>query len=521
MTIGGTLTNTGSVVIGNSSLSASSTLTVSGLTNLGTINLWGNESSQTTEQATFDDKGAAPTTWTGKVYIHGDLLFEFASGGISSIAAGAEIQIDGKLARYSIGAGTTNSALDSLSSNYGVFDEEGDWSTGPGGATVTTSVAFTNYDDFYLDYYSSDGASSFTDTKLFTNDDFVQIGNGSLSANTTLTVGSLVNNGEILVDLQNTGGVGQPLAAMDVGSAAPAAEAGYLRLIGNSVIDFASGTINFIGHTGEIELDGGAASIESGSNGANSALATLSSNAGTLLLRGDNGFGAGVTLAPTTGMNNTGTLEVDYYGGDGGSAYTLSGALVNSGTTYIGNGSLAANTTVSATSLINTGSLTLQGSTASGATTQAKLAISGAAAATVTNFIRVGGDANLSFGTGTGLTYITYGGWLELDGSQANISANGGGQNSGVAHLASNAGTLVLRGDLGLGSGGVTVTTAAGFTNSGTLEIDYYGGDGGSNVTFGGTLLNNKGTIYIGNASLAAATTVQTTFLSNQGNVTI
>ncbi len=522
MTIGGTLTNTGSVTVGNSSLSASSTLTVSGLNNLGAIDLWGDEKLGTTEQATFNDKGAAPTTWTGKVYIHGDSLFEFASGGIASIGNGAEIQIDGAQARYSIGAGTTNSALDSLSSNYGVFDEEGDWSTGPGGATVTTSVAFTNYDDFYLDYYNADGASSFTDTKLFTNDDFVQIGNGSLSANTTLTVGSLVNNGEILVDSQVTGGVSQPLAAVDVSSAAPSVEAGYLRLIGNSLIDFASGTINSIAYNGEIDLEGGAASIESGTKGSNSALATLSSNAGTLLLRGDNGFGSGVTLTTTTGMNNTGTLEVDYYGGDGGSVYTLGGALVTSGTTYIGNQSLAANTTVSATSLVNAGSFTLQGQTSSGATTQAKLAISGAADATVTNFMRVGGDANLSFGTGTGLTSIVYGGWLELDGDQANISASGGGQNSGVAHLASNAGTLLLRGNSTLGSGGVTLTTAGGFANTGTLDIDSYGGgDGGSNVTFGGTLLNNKGTVNIGNSGLAAATTVKTTYLSNAGNLTI
>ena len=522
MTIGGTLTNTGSVTVGNSSLSASSTLTVSGLNNLGAIDLWGDEKLGTTEQATFNDKGAAPTTWTGKVYIHGDSLFEFASGGIASIGNGAEIQIDGAQARYSIGAGTTNSALDSLSSNYGVFDEEGDWSTGPGGAAVTTSVAFTNYDDFYLDYYNADGASSFTDTKLFTNDDFVQIGNGSLSANTTLTVGSLVNNGEILVDSQVTGGVSQPLAAVDVSSAAPSVEAGYLRLIGNSLIDFASGTINSIAYNGEIDLEGGAASIESGTKGSNSALATLSSNAGTLLLRGDNGFGSGVTLTTTTGMNNTGTLEVDYYGGDGGSVYTLGGALVTSGTTYIGNQSLAANTTVSATSLVNAGSFTLQGQTSSGATTQAKLAISGAADATVTNFMRVGGDANLSFGTGTGLTSIVYGGWLELDGDQANISASGGGQNSGVAHLASNAGTLLLRGNSTLGSGGVTLTTAGGFANTGTLDIDSYGGgDGGSNVTFGGTLLNKKGTVNIGNSGLAAATTVKTTYLSNEGSLTI
>jgi hypothetical protein len=528
MTIGGTLTNTGSVVLGNSNLAAPSSLTVSGLNNLGTINLLGDEKIGTTEQATFDDTSAAPTTLTGKIYIHGDSLFEFASGGIASVGVGAELQIDGAQARYSIGAGTTNSALNNLSSNYGVFDEEGDLSTGPGGAVVATSVAFTNYDDFYLDLYGGDGASSFTATGVFTNDDLVQIGNGGLSANTTLTVGSLVNNGEVLVYSQATAGAGEPQAAVDVGSAAPSAEAGFLRLIGDSVIDFASGAINSIAYGGEIEFDGGAASIESGAKGSNSGLATLSNNAGTLLLRGDNGFGSGVVLNTTTGLKNSGALQIDYYGGDGGSAYSLTGALNNSGTVYIGNTSLVANTTVSAASFANTGNLALQGNVASGATTQAKLAISGAAAATVTNSIRIGGDANLSFGAGTGLIYIAYGGELELDGSQANISANGGGQNSGVAHLVNNSGTLLLRGDSGYGAAGVTLTTSAGFTNAGTLQIDYYGGDGGSNVTFNGTLINaasslisNSGAIDIGNGSLSATTTVKTTFLSNEGDLTI
>ena len=425
MTIGGALNNYGAVVVGNSTLGASTTMTVSSLNNLGTINLWGNENLGSKNQATLNITGAGPSTITGKIYIHGDSLVEYASGGITSIASGAELQLDGQQSRFSVGAGTTNSALNGLASNYGTFDEEGNWSTGPGGSVVTTSAPFTNYATFDLDIYNSDGASTFTDTALFTNTGDVQVGNDYLSANTTMTVANLANSGEVLVDSQRTGGAGQPLASVVVKSAAPATQIGYLRLIGNSLVSFSGGAIQSIASGSEIELDGGAASISNG-GGANSALKTLSSNAGTFLLRGENGFGSGITLTTTTGYTNTGTTQIDYYNSDGGDVIAFGGALVNSGTLDIGNQYLAAATTVRATSLTNTGALNLIGSASGSGSPVAELAISGSASAAVTNRIEVGGNADLSFGSGTGIMSVSSGGWLELDSVLANVSIGAG-----------------------------------------------------------------------------------------------
>ena len=520
MTIGGTLTNVDDLVLGNTGLSANSTLTVNNLVNQGSINLWGNGTLGTTNQATLNVLAAAPSTWTGKIYIHGDSDVIFSSGGVNSIDAGAEIQLAGQQARISIGAGASNSALSSLSSNYGVFDEEGGASSGPGGASVTTTANFTNYGTFLLDYFGGYGASSFTDTGLFTNEDFVQIGNDFLSANTTLTVSSLANNGEIYVDSQRTGGAGFVQAALMVNAAATSAQTGYLRVAGNGLVDFASGAITSIAYGGELELDSGAASVAIASNGQNSALKTLASNAGTFLLRGNNGFGSGVALTTMTGFNNSNLARIDYYGSDGGDVVTFGGALFNSGELDIGNSNLSANTNVNATSFTNSGSLALQGAYASGGSPIAALNISGAAAGAVAAFTRIGGHATLNYGSGAGLTSIVSTGWLELDGSQANVSIGAGAQNSGLANLAYNGGTLLLRGSSGYGAGGANVTTTGGLVNSGILEVDYYGSDGGSTLTIGGALTNYK-TLIIGNSNLTSATTVNAASLVNTGALTL
>ena len=51
------------------------------------------------------------------------------------------------------------------------------------------------------------------------------------------------------------------------------------------------------------------------------------------------------------------------------------------------------------------------------------------------------------------------------------------------------------------------MTTATSFTNYSVAYVDgYSGGDGGSAVTFGGTLTND-GTLDIGNTGLSASTT--------------
>lgn len=107
ISISGTFTNywNTNFVLGNSSLSAATTMTVGQLANSGAISLWGNENVAAAKQVTLDVKSAAPSELTGSIYLHGDADLEFASGAITAIANGVEFQIDGQQSRVSIGAG--------------------------------------------------------------------------------------------------------------------------------------------------------------------------------------------------------------------------------------------------------------------------------------------------------------------------------------------------------------------------------------------------------------------------------
>ena len=159
----------------------------------------------------------------------------------------------------------------------------------------------------------------------------------------------------------------------------------------------------------------------------------------------------------------------------------------------------------------------MQGNASSGTTDQATLDITGAAVAP-TGYTRISGDALLEFASG-GIASIAGGAWLELDGSEAQITT-GGTTVSALKGLATNNGTLLLRGNSGYGAGGASVTTTTALTNDGTLWVDEYGGDGGSTLTIGGKL-TNSGVTVIGNGNLSASTTVKATALTNNGSLTV
>ncbi|HKM62974.1 MAG TPA: hypothetical protein VJY39_10840 [Acidisphaera sp.] len=263
-----------------------------------------------------------------------------------------------------------------------------------------------------------------------------------------------------------------------------------------------------------------------GAGTTSSALAKLSLNDGTLILRGNSGYGAGgATLTTTTGFSNAGNLQVDQSGSDGGSTLTFGGSLTNANQATIGNQGLSASTTVTATGLTNTGDLTLQGNTGSGTTNEAALDITGGVSSTLTGTVRVGGDADLE--VGSNIKSIGVGSSLELDGAQARVSIGAATTSSALGLLSLNNGTLLLRGGSGSGAGGVALTTTTGFDNVGNLEVDSYGGDGGSTLTIGGVLTNqgyisgSPAQVSIGNAGMNASTTVTATGLISTGDLTL
>ena len=297
------------------------------------------------------------------------------------------------------------------------------------------------------------------------------------------------------------------------GAAAPTL-AGSVLVSGDAMLQFGSGRITTVASGASLELDGAGAQILT-DGGASSALSGLSANDGTLTLQGGSVlYPGGVTVTTTKNLTNTGTFNIDTGGSDGGfggSAVTLGGTLTNDGTLDIGNYHLGASTTVKAKGLVNDGALVVQGNGASG---NKALLLSGAAAPTLAGSVLVSGDAMLQFGSGR-ITTVASGASLELDGAGAQILTDGGAS-SALSGLSANDGTLTLQGGSTLGAGGVTVTTTKDLTNTGILNIDTGAIDGGSAVTFGGTLTND-GTLDIGNPFHSGVTTVKATRLVNRG----
>ena len=120
LAVGGTLTNSNYVQIGNTGLSANTTLSADAVANTGTIDLYGNG----TNQAALKVSGAAgfgtAGVISGQVNLAGDSLVQFGSGGLTSIASGGQLSLNGANAQVQIsGDSANNNALTGLSSNAG------------------------------------------------------------------------------------------------------------------------------------------------------------------------------------------------------------------------------------------------------------------------------------------------------------------------------------------------------------------------------------------------------------------
>jgi hypothetical protein len=411
-------------------------LDVSGaLVNTGSVNVSGGA---TTNQATLDITGAAPSTLTGSVSLSGDALLEFGSGGIKTIGADASLTLDGAGARVSIGAGATNSALSGLQSNAGTFDLEANG--GVSAFSLTTRTGLNNSGTLnVLDFPGSGG--TLTLGGVLANTGSVNI--GSWESGATVTASGLVNTGSIAV-LAST---------LDITSAAPSTVTGSIQIGFGGLLDFASGGITAIGAGASFQLGGSQARASIGAaTTTNSALSGLSSNAGAFDLEGDsNWYGwDGVSLNTTTGLNNSGDLSVDAFEeqwghGEGGSTLTLGGMLSNTGAVDIGNGELFAATTVTAKGLnnTNTGTVTLAG--ASGVSAQ--LTIAGQA--TNSGTVVIGADSKLMV-TGAGDSYTQHGGTTTVAGTLAASVNDDGGLIDFTSALTSGTGT----GALNVGAGG-------------------------------------------------------------------
>ena len=634
LTIGGTLTNSATLDIGYTTLTKATTVKAANLANTGTVNLSGG----TAATATLDITGVAPTTISGTYNLSGNALLEFGSGGVTAIGTGANVTLNGPKAVVALSsAPTTDSALTGLTSNAGVFvlqdapalittvglnntyylevDQTGGGGSrltiggtltnsyyfyiGNTGLTTATTVnaaalsnhgtvllysgtaaaalnvtgAFGNSGTVYVDI-SGSGGSSLTIGGTLTNNGTFYIGNTSLAQATTVTAAALANTGTINMN-EGTAAAG----TLDITGAAPTTLSGTYNLSGDALLEFASGGVTAIGSGATVTLNGPKAVVAlSGKTTTDSALTGLTSNAGTLLLED------APALTTTVGLDNSGSLQVDYGGtnniggssltidgtltneyyfyvgntslaqattvsaaalsnfgylylysgtaaaslkvtgtgafgngrgsiayidnsGPGGSSLTIGGTLTNNGTFYIGNTSLAQATTVTAAALANSGAIYMN----EGSIATATLYITGAAPTTLNGTYNLLGNALLKFASG-GVTAIGSGATVTLNGPKAVVALSGKTMtDSALTGLTSNAGTLLLE-------DAPALTTTVGLDNSGSLQVDYGGTNniGGSSLTIGGTLTNEY-YFYVGNTSLAQATTVSAAALSNFG----
>ena len=489
LTVGGTLTNSNFVQVGNGGQTINDTLTAAGLNNTGRIDLNGNG----TSQASLIVNAAAPSASTGVVNVNGNALLQYTGGGITSIASGGQINENGANARVALAsAPTTNSALVGLASNAGQLFLYN-------GATLTTTTGLNNSGTLVLDYYGGSSGSSLTVGGTLANSNYVQVGNGGQTVNDTLTAAGLNNTGRI--DLN---GNGTSQASLIVNAAAPSASTGVVNVNGNALLQYTGGGITSIASGGQINENGANARVALASAPTtNSALAGLASNAGQLFLYN------GATLTTTTGLNNSGTLVLDYYGGSSGSSLTVGGALTNSNYVQVGNGGQTVSDTLTAAGLNNTGTVSLNGN----GTSQASLIVNAAAPSASTGVVNVNGNALLQY-SGGGITSIASGAQINENGANARVAlASAPTTNSALVGLASNAGQLFLY-------NGATLATTTGLNNSGSLVLDYYGGSSGSSLTVGGTLTNSNN-VQVGNGGQTVNDTLTAAGLDNTGTVTL
>ena len=278
LNIGGTLTNSGNLVIGNTTLSAPDEVTAASLDNIGSIYVTGSSA----EQALLDVAGSAgfsaAGTLSGTVELAGDSAIEFASGEITSLAASASLVLNGDDAfiedSTTLGSNSalTGLALISAGASLALHD----------GAAVSTTGALVNGGQVDLDTNAGDGGSSLTLAGSLTNIGDLVIGNATLSASDEVTAASLDNTGSIYVT-----GSSAEQALLDVAGSAGFGAAGTLsgtvRLTGDSAIEFASGEITSLAAGAHLDLNGTDAFIEDstalGSNSALTGLALISAGA--------------------------------------------------------------------------------------------------------------------------------------------------------------------------------------------------------------------------------------------------
>ena len=465
LNIGGVLTNSDRVDVGNNGMSGAATLTATGLANSGgTINVQGAGSNLASVTLT---NGVG--NWTGTLNLDtagslGDALFVNGGTGITSIASGGQIEVNGTNAFLATSGNTgSNSALTQLSSNAGNFALHS-------GAQLTTTTGLDNSQYMSVDGQDiyGGGGSTLNIGGTFTNSGRIDVGNNGMSGAATLTATGLANSGGTI----NVQGAGSNLASVTltngVGNWTGTLNLDTAGSLGDSLFVNGSTAVTSIASGGQIQINGtNAFFATSGNTTSNSALTQLASNAGNFELQ------SGAQLTTTTGFNNSGYLGIDGQGsvyGGGGSAFTIGGTLTNDTGSRIdvGNNGMGGIAQLSASGFSNAGTVNLVGN----GTNVATLTVNGTA--TNTNTVNIGASSNFdvaggnSYNQTAGVTTVAANGTL----TAPTVTVNGGvmqGTGTVVGNVVNSA---TVQGGIDEQPGVLTIN--GNFTNTGAGTVAAY-----------------------------------------------
>src|SRR5580658_3869110 len=253
------------------------------------------------------------STWTGAVNSDWADADNWSPAGIPGVNSDVVIASGAPVASASIG--TVNSITDS---SHLSFESAG---------TNTVATLLDNTGHLHVDAKGGEGGTILNIGATLTNSGDLVIGNATLSAPDEVTAASLDNTGRIYLI-----GSSADQALLDVAGSAGFGTAGilsgYVRVAGDSAIEFASGEITSLAAGSHLGLVGSDAFIEdSTATGSNSALTGLASiGAGALFALHD-----GAAVSTTGALTNDGVVALDTNTGEGGSSLTLAGTLTNSG----------------------------------------------------------------------------------------------------------------------------------------------------------------------------------------------
>ena len=353
--------------------------------------------------------------------------------------------------------------------------------------------------------------------------------NGTITFNqpSTLNALTLTNAGNINVNAAVGNGSGVTIN-QNSGTITGTA---VLRLDGDT-FNYTNGVVNAPNtlYNSALTTAGGATGGATFNLGGNSSLTGTVSSSTTVVSLGDATVGSS-TLTASSGVVNNGVIRLSSTGGGWnatltspgltnaatiitdvgtGGARTLSGAISNSGSiTFDQPG------TLSALTLTNTGSLVLNAAVGNGSgvtINQNGGSITGAGT------LRLDGDT-FNYNSGTvSAPNLLYNGALNTAGSASGVATlTSGGTTATLAGVIAPSTTVVVLGDAT--AGGATLTSAAGITNNGAITLTSVGGGWGSTAVFGGTGLDNNGTLNF-NAGTGGPRTF-TGHLVNDGTVTV